>query len=658
MKKVETDQYLDMFLDESREHLQTMNDGLLQLEQAPNELGVVQEIFRGAHTLKGMSATMGFADMAELTHKLENVLDAVRNEELAVTTEVIDILLKGADELEFMTEDIAGGGDGKRDVNEVVAKLKNLLEGDENPTAEIQSNNGGQPTFNEFEKTVLKQSAEQGFSAYQIRVVIREDCMMKAVRAFMVFEVLEAAGEVIQAVPPVDKIEEEAFETEFSVVLVSQEKAEEIQGKILKISEIESVDFQEIKEEFKENKKTAADSKPAAAGKKQRSAGERQASKTIRVNIDRLDQLMNLFEELVIDRGRLERISRQTENADLNETVERMSRVSSNMQEMILSLRMVPIDQVFGRFPKMVRDLSRDLNKKIQLQITGEDTELDRTVVDEIGDPLVHLLRNSLDHGIETPQERRKAGKPDEGIIDLKAFYSGNHVLIEIRDDGAGINRDGVLKKALENGVVSEAEADKMSDQQVYELLFASGFSTAETISDISGRGVGLDVVKNKIESLGGSVEVESESGKGTVFTIQLPLTLSIIASMLIHSNDEIYAVPLSSIVEISLVEKKQIVKPHGHPMMDYRGTMIPILSLREVFASPTWEEEPESYSVVLIRKGDKLAGLIVDDFIGHQEIVLKSLGNYFTQIPGISGATILGDGKVALVIDCNTLIR
>ncbi|HET7658081.1 MAG TPA: chemotaxis protein CheA, partial [Bacillales bacterium] len=462
----------------------------------------------------------------------------------------------------------------------------------------------------------------------------------------------------IRAVPPVDKIEEESFESEFCVVLVSQDKAEEIHAKIMKVSEVDTVELQKIETSFQEAADPTDKSGKAVPEKKARSGGKRQASKTIRVNIDRLDQLMNLFEELVIDRGRLERISQHTDISDLTETVERMSRISSNMQEMILSLRMVPIDQVFGRFPKMVRDLSRELNKTITLKITGEDTELDRTVVDEIGDPLVHLLRNSLDHGIETPDVREKAGKPKEGVIHLKAFYSGNHVLIEIQDDGAGINRDGVLKKALENGVVTESEADKMSDREVYELLFASGFSTAETISDISGRGVGLDVVKNKIESLGGHVEVDSERGVGTTFTIQLPLTLSIIASMLIRSNNEIYAVPLSSIVEIALVEKKQIASPHGYQMMDFRGTMVPLISLREVFSSPAWEEEPDSYPVVLVRKGDKLAGLIVDDFIGHQEIVLKPLGNYFTQIPGISGATILGDGKVALIIDCNTLIR
>lgn len=655
---METDQYLDLFLDESREHLQNMNDGLLALEQQPDDLSVVQEIFRGAHTLKGMSATMGFSDMAELTHKLENVLDAVRNEELAVTSESIDILLKGADELEAMTDDIAEGGKGTRDVASIVADLKRLLDEEEEDMPGARQAADNAPQLNEYEKTILEQSGEQGYSAFQVQVVLREDCLLKAARVFMVFEVLEGAGEIIQSVPAVEKLEEEAFDSEFSVVLVSQEKGEIIKDRVLKVSEIESAVVEAINTNFEEQTKLPSEQKKPIEQGKDRPTGRRQATKTIRVNIERLDRLMNLFEELVIDKGRLERISHEMRNTELVETVERISRVSGDMQEMILTLRMVPVEQVFGRFPKMVRDLARDLNKEVQLRMTGADTELDRTVVDEIGDPLVHLLRNCMDHGIESPELREAAGKPREGTVELKAYYSGNHVLIEIEDDGAGINREGVLKKALENRVVTESEADKMSDREVYELLFNSGFSTAETISDISGRGVGLDVVKNKIESLGGRVEVDSEPGKGTTFTIQLPLTLSIMASMLIEAGPETYAIPLSSIVEIAVITKEEILAPHNQQMIDFRGKMVPLISLRDVFDVPDSGKNQDSYPIVLIRKGDKLAGLIVDAFIGHQEIVLKPLGNYFTHIFGISGATILGDGEVALIIDCNTLIH
>ncbi|HET7578456.1 MAG TPA: chemotaxis protein CheA [Bacillales bacterium] len=654
---METDQYLDVFLDESREHLQAINDGLLALEAQPDDLSVVQEIFRGAHTLKGMSATMGFSDMAELTHKLENVLDAVRNEELAVSSEGIDILLRGADELEAMTDDIEEGGDGKREISSVVTGLKKLLN-EEEAASETALEAQSSMMLNQYEKAVLEQSREQGYSAFRIRVVLREDCLLKAARAFMVFEVLENAGEIIQSVPAVEKLEEEAFDHDFSVILVSQEPQKELKERILKVSEIQQVEIGEVSDDEKaappQEQKQKEETKKSGGKRPAR----RQASKTIRVNIERLDRLMNLFEEFVIDKGRLERISRETNHSELTEMVERMSRISSDMQEMILTLRMVPIEQVFGRFPKMVRDLARDLNKNVQLRMSGTETELDRTVVDEIGDPLVHLLRNSLDHGIESPELRESNGKPKVGTVDLRAYYSGNHVLIEIQDDGAGINREGVLKKALENRVVTETEAERLSDQEVYELLFSSGFSTAETISDISGRGVGLDVVKNKIESLGGRVEVDSEPGKGTTFMIQLPLSLSIIASMLIEAGSETYAIPLSSIVEIAVIRREDVQTAHNQKMIDFRGKMVPLISLRDVFEIPGGDSDARFYSVVIIRKGDKLAGLVVDAFIGHQEIVLKPLGNYFNEIFGVSGATILGDGKVALIIDCNTLIH
>lgn len=649
---MDTTQYLDMFLDESREHVQKMNDGLLILEKHPQDAGVVNEIFRAAHTLKGMSATMGFSDMAELTHQLENVLDAVRNEQLAATSEVIDVLFEGAGELEAIVDDIAAGGNGIRDIEPIVFHIKKWLgKTDDTELALIHKS----PQLNEYEKTVITQAREQGFTAFRIRVVLRADCLLKGARVFMVFEVLESVGEVIQSLPSVEELEKEAFDREFSVVLVSEEKEEIIRERILKVSEVETAEVEEIDRDFQGNRESE---QKKLKDKSTASPDLRHGTKTIRVNVERLDKLMNLFEEFVIDRARLERISEQTENNDLTETVERIARISADMREMIISLRMVPIEQVFRRFPKMVRDLARSLNKNVRLNISGEETELDRTVIDEIGDPLVHLLRNSLDHGIESPEEREANGKPGEGTIDLKAYYSGNHVFIEITDDGAGINREAVLNKALAKGVITETESERLTDKEVYELLFASGFSTAETVSDISGRGVGLDVVKNKIESLGGQVEVDSTQGRGTTFTIRLPLTLSIITAMLVETGQEIYAIPLSSITEVTRVSGKDIFNLHKQWMIDFRGKMVPLVSVREVFAVPGKKKESEYYSVVIIQKGDKLAGLIVDSLIGYQEIVLKSLGNYLTDIFGISGATILGDGQVALVIDCNSLFE
>jgi two-component system chemotaxis sensor kinase CheA len=382
------------------------------------------------------------------------------------------------------------------------------------------------------------------------------------------------------------------------------------------------------------------------------------SSKTIRVNIERLDILMNLFEELVIDRGRLDQISSDLDNQELHETVERMSRITSDLQTIVLNMRMVPVETVFNRFPKMVRQLARDLNKKVNLEINGAETELDRTVIDEIGDPLVHLIRNAMDHGIETPEERLAKGKNEEGKILLKAYHSGNHVFIEIEDDGAGINKDRVLNKALSNGILTKETAATLTDKQIYELIFASGFSTAETISDVSGRGVGLDVVKNTIESLGGSVTIDSKENEGSIFLIQLPLTLSIISVMLVAIQNEKYAIPLSSIIETAIIKKADIMNAHNQQVIDFRGKVLPLLFLKDIFEVPISQEEEEPLSVVIVRKGDKLAGLVVDSFIGQLEIVLKSLGNYLTSAFAISGATILGDGQVALIIDCNTLIH
>ncbi len=368
---------------------------------------------------------------------------------------------------------------------------------------------------------------------------------------------------------------------------------------------------------------------------------------------------MNLFSELLIDRVRLEQLASEIRRTDLTETVEHMTRVSGDLQSIVLKLRMVPVESVFNRFPRMVRDLAKSLDKKIDLIITGAETELDRTVIDEIGDPLVHLLRNSLDHGIEPVADRVAAGKSETGIVNLRAFHSGNHVFIEVQEDGRGINREKVKQIAIKNGIVSADEANRLTDSEVNMLIFAAGFSTADKISDISGRGVGLDVVKTKIATLGGHVSVESEPGKGTKFSIQLPLTLSIISAMLVKLGTEKYAIPLSSIVETGIVRNEQIRKIHGNRMIEYRGSVIPLISLSQVLESNSFNENEDTETeIVVIRKGDKLGALAVDEFIGQSEIVLKPLGKYLTNIEAISGATILGDGQVALIIDPNALIK
>ncbi len=673
---MEVNQYLEIFIEESKEHLQACNEKLLDLEKNPADLSIVNDIFRSAHTLKGMSATMGYEDLANLTHQMENVLDAIRNEKLTVSPSILDVVFAAVDDLEEMVFSIAGGGDGKRDVSTVVEQLKKIEKGEAFGAEEAKSNDEKAPAssqseqqYDDFEHTVMQQSKEKGYNCYEVKVILNDNCLLKAARVFMVFEILEQVGEVIKAVPSVELLEEEKFDSQFYVTFITKESASDIENRIMKVSEVELVDVNEInldtlkkKEHFQEAAATVeVEEKPQEKEKTVRKAAKQSSansSKTIRVNIERLDILMNLFEELVIDRGRLEQISKELNNSELDDTVERMTRISGDLQNIILNMRMVPVETVFNRFPRMIRQLAKDLNKKINLEIIGAETELDRTVIDEIGDPLVHLLRNAIDHGIELPEKRLEKGKPEEGNVVLKAYHSGNHVFIEIEDDGAGINRQKVLQKAIDRGIVTEQSAPLLTDKQVYELILASGFSTAETISDVSGRGVGLDVVKSTIESLGGTITIDAKEGKGSLFSIQLPLTLSIISVLLVELEKEKFAIPLSSIIETAVIKKVDILHAHNQKVIDFRGKIVPLVFLKEIFEVPTAAEVEELISIVIVRKGDKMAALVVDSFIGQQEIVLKSLGNYLNTVFAISGATILGDGQVALIVDCNSLIK
>lgn len=695
---MDMNQYLSMFIDESNDHLQSLNENMLQLESSPSDLGIVQVIFRSAHTLKGMAATMGFEDLASLTHQMENVLDLVRNEKLKMQDFIFDTLFKSLDALESMVQDIVQGGEGKADVSSIVASLQAIVRGEGagapamDPVSAPQAETA--PAYlgielDEFQFSVLDQSITEGHKVLYIQVQLREDCQLKAVRAYMVFELLERAGEIVKTYPDVQNIEMGEFDRLFSLYYITQKDAVDLESQILNISEIDSVTVAALDHEslqqmvqqsaataetvVKETTMSASSSAPAAtASPKGESAGPVPSnnsaakntgsgtpSRTIRVDIERLDVLMNLFSELLIDRVRLEQLANDSKNQELTDTVEHMSRVSSDLQNIVLKLRMVPVDTVFNRFPRMVRDLAKSLDKKIDLIITGAETELDRTVIDEIGDPLVHLIRNSVDHGVEPIADRLAAGKAETGTVHLRAFHSGNNVFIEIEDDGRGIIRDNIINSAIKKGVVTEEQAAAMSDEEAHQLLFAPGFSTAEKISDVSGRGVGLDVVKSKINSLGGNVTIYSTPGKGTNFSVQLPLTLSIIAAMLIKMGSEKYAIPLTSIVETGIIKKSQIRTVHGNRMIQFREAHIPIISLSRVFDCPDFDDQSEEETeIVVIRKGDRLAALAIDDFIGQNEIVIKNLGKYLPSIQGVSGATILGDGQVALIIDPNAFIK
>lgn len=659
---LDVNQYLDIFVEESREHLESMNDVLLRLEKDTENKELLNELFRISHTLKGMAGTMGFNNMANLTHDMEDVLQAIRSNEIEINTEIVDILFECLDSLEFSANYISENGEeDKNEHSELIGKLKALFNDDKK-----QSVKNTEPkksiNYDEYVINAVEQAKAKGLDSYNIYIRLSEDCMLKSARAFIIFNTIETFSEIIYSSPSVEDIEDEKFNLEFSLVIVTDYKKDEIKKEIEKISEIDEVnigpveiDIPKSQKAKKEGTKKSVNRKNGTKKSKSNSiAKTNRVGKTVRVDIDRLDTLMNLVSELIIIKTRMEDMSGTTSKEDMNEAIEYLERITTNLHDAVMKVRMVPIERVFNRFPRMVRDLSKELDKEINLEMSGEETEVDRTVIDEIGDPLIHLIRNSIDHGIEHPDERIKLGKDEEGTVKLKAYPDGNNVVIEVEDDGAGIDHEKVKKKAIEKEIITEQDAEILTKEESVELLFKAGFSTAEAISDVSGRGVGLDVVKSKIESINGSIEVETSQGKGTRFIIRIPLTLAIIQGLLVKLGEEIYAIPLSSISEITTLESEKIRKVQGQEIILYRDKTLPIVRLNSLVGIE--DKNMDELTVVIVRKGDKQAGLIVDDLIGQQEIVIKSLGKFLSNIKYLAGATILGNGKISLILDVNSL--
>lgn len=658
---MDVNEYLGLFLDEAQEHIQSVNTQLLKLEQS-GSMDAVQEIFRSAHTLKGMAATMGYESVANLTHEMESALDLVRGGKKASNQLLLDTMFTAMEQIEEMIAHIEGGGNGTNvDVSATVKAFQSFIGHGEPEAVEAVDSPF---TVDLYTDSVIEQAKQTGFEAFRLHVKLSDAVVLKAARAYMVFDRLQELGEVVRTVPDTEAIEQEQFDLSFDVLFLSQESAEVIEHAVSQVSEVDRVEVHVFTTEAIGEPEVAASVEAPIAPvvnavptpqetdevKEQPVA----QAKTIRVNLERIDRLMNLFEEFIIDRGRLERLADEVGQPELNETVEKIKRGTNELQSLVLTLRMMPIEQVFNRFPRMVRSVAKDIQKKVQLDISGAETELDRTVIDEIGDPLVHLIRNAIDHGIERPDVRVQSGKPEQGRLSLRAYHGGNRVFIEIEDDGAGINVDKIRAKALERGVLTVEEAASMTDNELAMLIFAPGFSTADVVTDLSGRGVGLDVVKNKIESLGGVVSLETAVGQGTKFQVSLPLTLSIISAMLVMAGEETYAIPLSSILETTLLDEADILTAHRERVFDFRGQLVPLVYLKEMFGIEA--ETKSQFPVVVVRKGNKLVGVVVNDLIGQQEIVMKPLGSYLEGIPAISGATILGDGRVALIVDSNDL--
>ena len=680
-------QYMDMFLDESHEHLQSLNEGLLRLEENMEEISVVNDIFRNAHTLKGMSATMGFAKIAELTHEMEDVLDLVRKEQLKLNEDIMDTLFKCLDSLEQMVDSVGNGeAEDVVDVSDLVAKLSSISKGTPPPAAapaaggaaaapaagDASGGAGSDLGIDDIDLDVMKKAKDAGMNVFHVKVTLMESCVLKAARSVMVMHALDEIGDVIKSVPPAEDLEQEKFERSFDIVLATASDAEAVTNAVDTVSEIEDIGVEELDPDAFAKPAEPAPAAPAAAaapapkkaaapakkeGAKAAAPKKQHQSQSVRVDIEKLDTLMNLMGELVINKVRLEQIGQTHRMSDLMETLEQMDRVTGDLQNIVMKVRMVPVSAVFNRFPRMVRDVSKELGKEINLTIEGEETELDRTVIDEIGDPIMHLLRNSLDHGVESPDAREAKGKPRVGEVGLIARHEGNNVVIMITDDGAGIDASKIRRKAVEKGMITQDEADRLDDADAVRLIFLPGFSTAEQITDISGRGVGMDVVRSKIEALSGHVDVETHIDEGSIFKIKLPLTLAIIQAMLVRVQEEMYAIPLTSIDSTVNIEPTDIQTIQNKEVIVLRGEIIPIVRMEEALQVPHVKDSEELF-VVVVHAGEAKAGIVVDNLIGQQEIVIKTLGNLFAGLKLFGGATVLGDGRVALILDVATMIQ
>jgi two-component system chemotaxis sensor kinase CheA len=707
---MDVSQYLEIFIEETKEHLQSLNQHLLILEREPENEETINEIFRAAHSLKGMAGTMGYKRMQRLTHDMENVFSEIRNGKMKASSALVDILFRGLDALETYLSNIQSeANEGEEDNEDIINALNQILhEGTGsiltgNAPAEKaakQATSGKEETdkevsmtsvasdekmkftnikIEEHEKKAMVKAGTLGLNVIGLTVYIHEYCVLKGARAFMVNRTLEEFGEIIKLNPSAQDLEDEKYDYDYSAFIITKETPEKLAKAASNVSEVKEVvadyirlsdhEVADYTEQLKQEelatsqpKQSVKDAGSLKAGSNTntKQAAKPVANRSVRVDIDKLDVLMNLVSELIIAKNGLISISSDKEimmDSGFHEQIEYLERVTTNLHESVMKTRMVPIESVVNRFPRMIRDLSKKLDKEMELYMTGEETELDRTVIDEIGDPLMHLLRNAADHGLESNDERSKQGKNPSGSIYLDAYQDGNNVVIEVRDDGAGINTERIKRKAIDKGTITEEQGQRMTDKDIIDILFQPSFSTADQITDVSGRGVGLDVVKTKIEALGGEIEAKTKLGEGSNFIIRLPLTLAIIQSLMVIIGDEKFALPLGSIQTVENIPVTEVKTIQGKEVINLRGNVLPVIRLGSLLKCKQPQTAVEELLVVIVKKGERLAGMVVDELIGQQEIVIKSIGKYIKSHKIISGATILGNGEVALILDVNSLV-
>ena len=647
------DEYKEMFAVESAEHLQSMNEALLSLEKDPANSETINVMFRAAHTLKGMSATMGYTNIKELTHNMENLMDRVRKNEIRLDSSAIDVLFECLDTLEKMVE--TPEKSSEIDISSLIGKLS---KNDHVPAKEEQivlTNNVAQETISENIAGINAPDNSPGISetscnVYEITVTLHESCMLKSARSTVVMRNLSELGEIIETVPPVKDLEDEKFDREFKVIVSTIQDARKLEDAARKVSEISKV---EVKPHTGSKSRAKTEEKACVTEGSKTSI---KSVQSVRVSIERLDSLMNLVGELIINKIRLMQLASVHKLDDLVETLASLNRLTNDLQEEIMAARMVPIEQIFNRFPRMIRDLAKNEGKEIDLILEGGDIELDRTVLDEIGDPLVHILRNCVDHGIESPEVRKQNGKNPKGTIKLTAMREKNHVVIEAVDDGKGMDPQKMRETAVKKGLMTQEEAAKLSDTDAINLSFMAGFSTADKVTEISGRGVGMDVVRTKIGGMGGSIKLESVLGKGTTMKLKLPLTVAIIHSLMVKVGSDIYAIPIANVIRDLSIKKEEIKTIKGEEVVLIRGEVLPLIRLHKLFDIKS--NGSEELLVVVVERMGSNVGLVVDQVIGQQEVIIKNLDNNILKgVKGFAGATILGDGNVALILDVGSLL-
>ena len=651
---MELSQYAELFLSESREHVSAINHLLLTLESDPRSREAVEGLFRAVHTIKGMSATMGYRAVADLAHEMEDVLDRVRLGRMAPGADLVDTLFAACDALEQSIEvavEAVEEGDDAGAVAPVVARLRALVTGTDAPSDSSVPVPSAAPAASASPSVPVEAEAAPA-GAMRVRVTVDPASALPGVRAFMALRAARALGEVTGLEPSESAMQEEGFSGTMRFVLRAGVPVAEVDAALRTAGEIREVEIHEGLMDAPAPALAAADGSAAAV---ETTAGAAGRARNIRVDLRRLDALVNGVGELVIVRDRMRRLSNVAQ-PELSEAIDQAARLIGELQDEIMRARMAPVWQVFDRFPRLVRDAARALGKRVDFVIEGKEIELDRSMLDEIGDPLVHLLRNSLDHGIESPAERRAAGKPETGTLRLSAARERSRIVIRVEDDGRGIQREKVLAKAMSAGLVTIDEARGMSNDDVARLITRPGFSTAETVTDVSGRGVGLDVVATRVRALGGMLEIGSEPGHGTSMTLQLPQTLAIVRALLVRQSGETYALPLTHVGETVQLLPEEIGAVKGRPVAYLRDEVIPLHSLRTLLRT-NGVREGEKRAAVILEVGEQRVGLEVDALLGQQEIVVKAFDATADTLHLFSGATILADGRPALILDAGSLL-